>query len=66
MTRIEIGADTAMRCVDCDRRDLREVVLVDEVGFVLLRGAACPHCHRHRAENHDEFGEFEFDFSIGG
>ena len=49
MTRIEIGADTALRCVECDRWDLREARLVDEQGFVLLRGTACPHCRRHRA-----------------
>lgn len=58
MTRIEIGADTALRCVDCDRWDLREALLVDQYGFVLLRGTACPHCRRHRADD-DEF-EFEF------
>jgi hypothetical protein len=62
MTRVEIGADTALRCVGCDRWDLREAVLVDEFGFVLLRGTACPHCRRHRAEDLDDF---EFAFSSG-
>ena len=73
MTRVEIGADTALRCVDCDRWDLREALLVDEFGFVLLRGTACPHCRRHRAED-DDLDEFEFDlpydraprYSFGG
>lgn len=58
ITRVEIGVDTALRCADCDRWDLREVLLVDEQGFVLLRGTACPHCHRHRAEDYDEFDDF--------
>jgi hypothetical protein len=45
----------ALRCVDCDRWDLREAVLVDEDGMVLLRGNACPHCHRHRADDEDRY-----------
>ncbi|HEY4458642.1 MAG TPA: hypothetical protein VGN81_30300 [Pseudonocardiaceae bacterium] len=58
ITRVEIGADTALRCVDCDRWDLREALLVDERGFVLLRGTACLNCRRHRAEDYDEMDEF--------
>jgi hypothetical protein len=50
----------ALRCVDCDRWDLREAVLVDEDGIVLLRGTACPHCRRHRAEHEDEYAEARY------
>lgn len=60
MTRVEIGADTALRCVGCDRFDLREVLLVDEFGWVLLRGTACPHCRRHRADDDDELDDFSY------
>jgi hypothetical protein len=56
MTRVELGSDLVMRCADCDRWDLREAALVDQDGVVLLRGSACPHCHRHRAD-FDEFDE---------
>ena len=58
ITRVEIGADTALRCADCDRWELREALLLDERGFVLLRGTACPHCRRHRAEDDDELDGF--------
>jgi hypothetical protein len=58
MTRVEIGADTALRCADCDRWDLREALLVDERGLVLLRGTVCLNCRRHRAGNDDEVDEF--------
>ncbi len=59
VTRVELRSDTTLRCVDCDRWDLREAVLVDEDGSVLLRGSACPHCHRHRAESADDAGYIE-------
>jgi hypothetical protein len=35
-------------CQDCGRDDMREAVLVNQHGLVLLRGPICVHCDRRR------------------
>jgi hypothetical protein len=49
VTHVELVSDAgAPTCDDCGRDDMREAVLVNQHGLVLLRGPVCSHCVRQR------------------
>ena len=52
-THVElVSAETGIDCADCGQQTLRDVVLVNEHGLVLLRGQTCTECGgRHRPDN---------------
>jgi hypothetical protein len=53
-THVElVSARTALDCAECGQEALRDVVLVNEYGLVLLRGQTCTACGggRHRPDN---------------
>lgn len=54
-THVELAEVAAMSCLDCGEREVREAVLVNQHGLVLLRGTACASCghQRHRYRRGD-------------
>jgi hypothetical protein len=56
MTHVELVSKArSLTCEDCGREDMREAVLVNQHGLVLLRGPVCAHCvhQRHRHSRQD-------------
>jgi hypothetical protein len=52
MTHVEFAAAVAgLDCTNCGRATMRDAVLVNEHGLVLLRGRSCTRCghRRHRS-----------------
>ena len=53
VTRVElVAAEAALDCATCGQPSVRDTVLVNEHGLVLLRGQSCASCGgRHRVED---------------
>ena len=52
-THVElVAAEAALDCGTCGQTNVRDTVLVNEHGMVLLRGQSCASCGgRHRVED---------------